>query len=114
MTIHIVMGPPCADKTTWIAEQRSEDEPVVDYDALAHALGSSEHHDPPEAIGQAAFAARVAAVARIFDGGIHRHPARRRMTSPHHSSYPSTPPVTEVMDHPSFTRLMRAQLATRF
>lgn len=68
MTIHIVMGPPCAGKTTWIAEQRSDDEPVVDFDALAHALGSSEHHDPPEAIGQAAFAARVAAVARIFDG----------------------------------------------
>lgn len=68
MTIHVVTGPPCAGKSTWAAKSKGTDDPIVDYDALAKCLGSPGHHEHPAPIGQVAFAARIAAIARVFDG----------------------------------------------
>lgn len=67
MTVHIVLGPPCAGKSTWVASRRNTDEPVVDYDKLTQALGASHSHEAPEPIRQCAWAARRAAIAKAYE-----------------------------------------------
>lgn len=45
--ITYIIGPPGAGKTTYVAENKEHDTLVVDFDALAYAIGSpiSDHHD---------------------------------------------------------------------
>lgn len=66
--ITVVMGPPGAGKSTLVASERKPGDVVVDFDALAQALGSTMPHDRPESVRQVAWAARSAAIGRIFDG----------------------------------------------
>lgn len=41
--IYVVIGPPCAGKTTYVREHKSDGDLVVDYDAIALALGGKDH-----------------------------------------------------------------------
>lgn len=66
--ITVVIGPPCAGKSTLIAEKRGENDPVIDFDAMCKALGSPNHHDAPDSIRRVATSARAAAVNRILKG----------------------------------------------
>lgn len=68
MTIHIIMGPPCAGKTTFLNQNARPGEPRVDYDAICKTLGSTLDHAKSEPIKQVSWAARAAAIARIFEG----------------------------------------------
>jgi len=38
----VVTGPPCAGKTTYVAEHRAPDDLVLDLDAIAHSMGYPE------------------------------------------------------------------------
>ena len=67
MTVHIVLGPPCAGKSTWVASRRATSEPVVDYDKITQALGAEESHEASEPVRKCAFAARRAAIAKAFE-----------------------------------------------
>lgn len=60
--LHVILGPPCAGKSTYAQEHASEGEVIVDFDLIAQALGSKTAHDAPEQIKIAAFAARAAAI----------------------------------------------------
>ena len=42
--IHVVTGPPCAGKSTYIREHAADGDVLVDYDELAQALGRKELH----------------------------------------------------------------------
>lgn len=63
MTVTIVVGPPCAGKTTHAWQARGADDLVVDYDRLAGALGNAAPHGAEGPIRRAAYAARSAAIA---------------------------------------------------
>lgn len=58
--IHIVTGPPCAGKTTYVAQRKAASDVVLDFDALEQALGSQKDHDAPDSIMDSASAARRA------------------------------------------------------
>lgn len=66
--IWIVCGPPAGGKTSYVTEHKTPGDVVVDFDVLAQALGSTVAHGAPGPIGQVAFAARKAAIARVFEG----------------------------------------------
>lgn len=68
MAITVVVGPPCAGKSTWIGEQKQPDDVVVDFDRIASALGSQRPHAAPGAVREVAFAARRAAITRVLGG----------------------------------------------
>ena len=40
----VVTGPPCAGKSTYVAQHRTEHSLVVDLDTIAHALGYPDSH----------------------------------------------------------------------
>lgn len=44
MKIIAVTGPPCAGKSSYVAQHRDPDHVVIDLDALAHALGYPDPH----------------------------------------------------------------------
>ncbi|VXB33002.1 head maturation protease, ClpP-related [Pseudoclavibacter sp. 8L] len=67
MTATVVVGPPCAGKSTYAWATRTTTELVVDYDRMAQALGSSTAHAATGAIREAAFAAREAAIGVALD-----------------------------------------------
>lgn len=67
MRMIVVLGPPGAGKSTHVDTNRRPGDVVVDFDKLARALGATGPHDAPPAVGSTAFAARRAAIARIFD-----------------------------------------------
>ena len=66
--ITVVVGPPCAGKSTYVAAQKAAGDVVVDFDHLARALGSTEAHAAPEPVRAVAFAARKAAIKTVLDG----------------------------------------------
>lgn len=47
----LVVGPPAAGKSTWVAKRARRGDLVIDFDTLARAAGSDDdHRHPPEAI----------------------------------------------------------------
>lgn len=59
----LVTGPPCSGKSTHVAENASPGDVVIDFDALAVALGSPDSHDHPEELRPVVVAAWVSAIA---------------------------------------------------
>jgi uncharacterized protein len=68
MTITVVLGPPCAGKSTFVAENAADGDVVVDFDKLAIAFGSKTAHDAPYAIRSVTHAAREAAIDLVLAG----------------------------------------------
>ena len=48
--ITLVHGPPCSGKTTYVAERKAPGDVVIDYDAIAVALGSEREHGHAKAL----------------------------------------------------------------
>ena len=75
----VICGPPCAGKSNYARAHARTGDVVIDYDALACALGSDRDHEAPEAVADTAFHARDAAIRRCVDKGwpawvIHSRP----------------------------------------
>jgi predicted kinase len=67
--IVVIVGPPCAGKSTYAKEQQKINGGViVDFDAMAMALGATEEHNASEAIKEIALKARYAAIKEILNG----------------------------------------------
>lgn len=64
--IHVVIGAPCAGKSTYVREHAKSGDVIVDYDSIARALGAGGHL-PDGDIKQAAFRARKAAIDYCVD-----------------------------------------------
>ena len=62
MTLHVVVGPPCAGKSTYVWSGRASGDLAIDFDRLASALGAPVSHDAEGDVREAAFAARAAAI----------------------------------------------------
>jgi hypothetical protein len=86
--LHVVMGPPCSGKTTYVRDHRSLRDVVVDMDALAEALGGSSTHTASGPHRAAALTCRSALVDRILGGRwetgadlwlIHHHPPAKAL-----------------------------------
>jgi hypothetical protein len=61
--IHVITGPPCAGKSTYVKENAGEGDLRVDYDLIALALGATNSHAAEGAVKQAAFEAREGAIS---------------------------------------------------
>ena len=76
MGIHVVTGPPCAGKSTYVQENRADKDVLVDYDLIAQALGSTTAHESQGAIRTCALSARDRAtdlcIERDFDSWVIR------------------------------------------
>lgn len=82
--IHVVTGPPCAGKSTYVSEHAADGEVTIDFDTIAQALGSKSPHDAPAEIREVAFEARRAAIDALIAGGhdgwvIHTSPTDEQM-----------------------------------
>ena len=66
--VNVVVGPPCAGKTTHVREHAAPGDVTIDLDAIAQALGSPDTHTAPTAVDTAARAARAAAIDAILAG----------------------------------------------
>jgi hypothetical protein len=58
----VVTGPPCSGKTTYVRQHALPGDVVVDFDALAQALGSLVEHGHGDAHWKVAIEARDAAI----------------------------------------------------
>lgn len=84
--LHIIIGPPCAGKSTYVRENAAPGDVIVDFDAIATALGSKEPHDAPAEIRECSFEARRAVVEKAMTSGfeawvIHTSPTAEQMTA---------------------------------
>ncbi|MBA0126295.1 hypothetical protein H0B56_12155 [Haloechinothrix sp. YIM 98757] len=63
--VHVVFGPPCSGKSTFVDERRRPGDLVVDWDRLMMALAgqASRHHDP--VLAPYVAAARDAVISRL-------------------------------------------------
>lgn len=83
--IHIVSGPPCAGKSTYVREHAKGGDLRVDYDLIATALGSVNSHAADGLIKQAAFAAREGVIETALKNAddeswiIHTSPSEEHM-----------------------------------
>ncbi|MHA3682797.1 hypothetical protein ACXR2W_00855 [Leucobacter sp. HY1908] len=66
MAIRILVGPPCAGKSTMAWELRGSNDPVVDFDRIASALGSAESHNADGRVKAVAFKVRDAAIDAVL------------------------------------------------
>ena len=60
--IHIISGPPCAGKSTYVIEHAQDGDLRIDYDLIAQALGATNSHSAEGIVKQAAFDAREGAI----------------------------------------------------
>lgn len=67
--IHVITGAPCSGKSTYVQEHAEPGDVVVDFDALACALGASPHEAVTESTNpvKAAFQARDAVIDWVLD-----------------------------------------------
>ena len=65
--IHIITGPPCAGKSTYVREHAKSGDLRIDYDLIAQALGAENSHAAEGIIKQAAFDAREGAIRTALD-----------------------------------------------
>lgn len=68
--IRVLVGPPCAGKSSYIAEHAEPGDTIVDFDSLAKAFGSVAHHDTPLSMRRVVQAARHAAISQILMGRV--------------------------------------------
>lgn len=63
---HVVIGPPCSGKSTFVRERAAAGDVVIDFDVLANALSSqpSDNHEHQQHIKTITRAARAAAIAK--------------------------------------------------
>lgn len=78
--IHVITGAPCSGKSTYARENAQPGDVVVDFDAIADALGNPTPYEPPENIRKCALAAREAVIDACIDGDmeswiIHTNPS---------------------------------------
>ena len=66
--ILLVVGPPGAGKSTFVAEEREEADLVIDYDLIAQALGAEAHGD--DTLHTEVMAARNALLKRVQRGEV--------------------------------------------
>jgi hypothetical protein len=100
--IMLVVGPPGAGKSTYVAEHSGPDDIVVDYDQLAQALGQTSSHSPK--LSEAARKARGAVLTGLrrgeFDAGrawIISAAADAEQKFPHHDVIVVDPGQDEVL-----------------
>lgn len=67
-SIKVVVGPPCAGKTTYVLSQMKAGDVRVDYDEIAKAFGSNKAHDATGPVREVALAARQSAIYRVMRG----------------------------------------------
>ena len=77
--IHVILGAPCSGKSTYVREHAKSGDVIVDFDAIAKALGA-DGHLPDGDIKQAAFAARKSVIDYCVKSGceswiIHTSPS---------------------------------------
>ena len=66
--IHLVVGPPCSGKSTFVATHAADGVPRFDYDAVACTLGGGDfNHDPPPPVNEFTLAARRGFLGYLFD-----------------------------------------------
>lgn len=63
--LHLVTGPPCSGKTTHVRQHAGPTDVVIDWDAIAQALGSPSTHDHPPHLVPFVAEARDAVIARL-------------------------------------------------
>lgn len=66
----LVMGPPCSGKSTYVAAHKAPGDLVIDFDALASALGSDDTHAHSPGIKHEAVGLRRVLIHRLRSGSI--------------------------------------------
>lgn len=85
--IHVIIGPPCAGKSTFVKENAKENDLRVDFDLLAECLGNSKKHEATGLIKEAAFKAREGAIETALKNPdaeswiIHTSPTKAQMAA---------------------------------
>lgn len=67
--IHVVTGPPCGGKSSYVSQNMRPGDVRADFDLLALAVGAADEHDPAasDSVFAVAAAARRAVVGRVLD-----------------------------------------------
>lgn len=66
MTIHVITGPPCSGKSTFVMNNAGPADIILDFDLIAQALGSRVTHRHSDAHRRVALAAWTSAMNAAF------------------------------------------------
>jgi hypothetical protein len=68
MIVNIIVGPPCAGKSTHVIESSDIGDVIIDLDSLAVSLGSQDTHQSEGCIREMALMLRDQAITKILEG----------------------------------------------
>lgn len=113
--IHVITGPPCSGKTTYISDNKKDGDVVIDLDAIAYAMGGETRQDYNDDILNFSNVARYAVIDKLLKQPperdawlIHCDPNEKAL-----KRYSEAGCTVETMDPGADTCLKRAEAAGR-
>lgn len=68
--ITVVIGPPCAGKSSYVQQNSTPGDLIIDFDSLATAFGSTSRYDTPLSMRRVVQSARRAAISQVLMGAV--------------------------------------------
>lgn len=111
--IHVIVGPPCAGKSTYVQDHAKAGDVRIDFDSIARSLGADTPHGSTGAVRECAFVARQSAIDHAIEFNSEAWVIHTSPTDEQSAAYDACGAEVTIVDPGIDVCLARARLDDR-